>query len=68
MPSRMFAFMKQKVFILYIHSLIWDIIVNTAVLSDSNLIPVNKVVVTLKANPNTVKIHRQPMKSQSRLK
>lgn len=47
MPSRMFAFMKQKVFILYIHSLIWDIIVNTAVLSDSNLIPVNKVVMTL---------------------
>lgn len=46
MPSRMFAFMKQKVFILS-HSLIWDIIVNTAVLSDSNLIPVNKVVVTL---------------------
>lgn len=39
--------MKQKVFILYIHSLIWDIIVNTAVLSDCNLIPVNKVVVTL---------------------
>lgn len=47
MPSRMFAFMKQKVFLLYIHSLIWDIVVNTAVLSDSNLIPVNKVVVTL---------------------